>query len=888
MVSKPVTHARLRDGTLATIRPYVEADRASLVDFVAALSGESRRLRFHSAGMRVDPDALLGGSDARQFVALIAGELAGVACYVPLTDPAAAELAVAVRDDEQGRGVGMRLVEQLAGAARREGFGELVAEVLGDNRPMLGLLSELGFREQRRAGRGEVEVRIDLRDDEGYEQARERRDHGSAVASLRPLLEPRSVAVIGASRRAGSVGHAVLQNLLTGGFPGPVYPINPNADSVAGVAAYPSVGAVGRPVDAAVVCVPAPLVLDTARDCAEHGVGGLVVVSAGFGEESEAGRVRQDQLLALCRDRHIRLLGPNCLGLLVNRPGFVLDATFAATRPPFGNVAIASQSGALGIAVLEGAGARGLGVSLFASTGNKADISSNDLLEAFEEDPATGVVALYLESFGNPRRFGRIARRVAARKPIVAVKSGRSAAGRRAAASHTGALASSDAVTDALFRQAGVLRTDTLAELFDTVQLLAQQPLPAGNRVGIVTNAGGLGILCADACAGTGLELPELHGPTIERVRELLGPGFGANPLDTLAAAAPEIFAQAVRTVRQDPAVDACIALYAPTKVVRGAAVAAALAEDLEAQPSDKPLLACILGAPDRAVSGSGARSFVPGATTFAFPESAVRALGHAAALTAFRRRPRGARPALSDADVRVARRACRGALGDRDSAWLSADEVSAVLGALRIRTLETRFASSEDEAAAAFVALGGGPVAVKLVAEGVLHKSDVGGVRLGVTNAAAVREAFAAIRDALERHGDGAGMRGVLLQPMAPAGIECLAGVAADPTFGPVVAFGAGGVLAELIGAASLRITPLTDRDAAELVDGSPIKRLLDGYRGAPAGDVDALRDVVLRVSRLAEEVVEVAELDLNPVVALPPGQGAVVLDARIRVSRP
>jgi acetyl coenzyme A synthetase (ADP forming)-like protein len=875
----------LRDGTVVVLRPYVEADRDLLEVMTERLGPESRRLRFHSAGVRVLPERLLGGAGSRSFCAIARGELLGVASYAPLRDPEIAEMAVAVADDVHGRGVGTLLFERIATAARTEGIERFLALVLPENRGMLDLLGQLGFSSKRVLGQGEIEVEVDLTPTAAYLDAVDARRHVAAGASLQPIFEPRAVAVIGASRNPESVGHVILRNLLAADPSCPIYPVNPSATAVAGVPAVGRIGDVPSPVDLAVVCVPAARVIQVAEECAAAGVRGMVVITAGFAEASAEGAEAQDRLLQICRGAGIRLVGPNCLGILSNRRGAVIDATFAATRPEPGNVAVSSQSGALGIAILERARSLGIGVSAFASIGNRADVSGNDLLERFEDDPDTDVIAMYLESFGNPRRFARICRRVAARKPIVCVKSGATKAGARAAASHTAALAASDAAVDGLFRQAGVIRTQTLSEFLDAISLLAKQPLPAGNRVAVLTNAGGLGILCADAAAAAGLELPDLEPTTRERLRAFLPAAASlGNPVDMLASAGPDAYANTVRIVASDPRVDAVIALFARPLGPDQDEVARAIRAEVE-DGLEKPLATCFVsssGTPD-ALNPPGVYSQIP---SFDVPEDAARALGHAATLAAYRRRPRGDMPDFDDVDTSAARRICEAALADADSAWLPIPDAFALLEAYRVAVPPYRFARTVVEARDAATALGG-PLAVKLASRTVLHKTEVGGVVLGVEGPDAAEAAFERIRTGLASVGSAGAMDGVLLQQLAAPGIECLLGLADDPAFGPLLAFGLGGTLAELTRDVTFRVCPVTDVDADEMLAAGRARKLLAGYRGAPPGDVAALHETILRVAQVVEDVPHVAELELNPIVALPPGQGAFALDVRVRVRR-
>ena len=531
-VTVDVVDVILRDGGTLRLRPPDRDDAEALLGFFRTLSQESLRLRFHGLpSLRVqlvesmlEPDwvergALLGTlSDEHGEERVVA-----VANYVRLRDPAVAEVAFAVADADQGRGIGTRLLEQLAARAAAVGIERFVAEVLPQNRAMLGVFERAGFELTRELEGGVVEVTFALASTERYELSVEERDHVAVRASLRHFFEPASVAVVGASSRRGTIGGELFRNVLEGDFRGVVYPVNRKGEPVAGVRGYSSVADIDDTVDLAVISVPGEHVHAAAEDALRHGVRALVVISAGFAEIGGEGVERQERLLALIRSHGARLIGPNCLGVAVAAPQ--LNATFAARSAPSGNIGFSSQSGALGLAVLEATESRGLGLSAFVSIGNKADVSSNDLLEWWEDDEATDVVLLYMESFGNPRRFGRLARRVARRKPILALKSGTTATGQRAASSHTAALAGSEAAVDALFHQAGVIRAASLEELIDVATLLSTHPEPPGRRVAVLTNAGGLGILAADACEAEGLALPELAAPTVARLRELLPDG---------------------------------------------------------------------------------------------------------------------------------------------------------------------------------------------------------------------------------------------------------------------------------------------------------------------------------------------------------------------------
>jgi len=866
----------LVDGGTMHVRPIGPADADRLVAFHEGLSPQTVYLRFFSAKPRLSTDQVehfthVDHHDRVALVAELGDRLIGVARYDRLAGTDSAEVAFVVTDEHQGRGIGTVLLEHLASAARECGITRFVAQTMPGNRHMLDVFRTAGFEESARFDHDTVDVELLIEPTDRSRAVIEQREHRSESASVARLLTPRSVAVIGASRTQGTVGHQVLRNLLAGGFAGPVYPVNPGAEHVASVKAYPTVGDIGDPVDLAVIAVPAPAVPEVVRQCAAKGVGGLVVLTAGFGEVGET--AAQAELRDLARRNGMRLVGPNCIGVV--NTGVGLDATFAPHAPTPGRVAMQSQSGALGIALLERSARMGLGVSTFVSVGNKADVSGNDLLQYWEDDAGTDVVLLYLESFGNPRKFARIARRVSRRKPIVAVKSGRSAAGVRAASSHTAAMASPDLAVDALFRQAGVIRVDTLDELFDMALVLSSQPLPAGNRVAIVGNAGGPGILAADACAAAGLELPELSSATQAALRAVIDPnGSVANPVDLVASATPDVYDAALRALLADDLIDAVIVIAVPTF----AAAAAGVAEVVERAAADqaKAVLGCFLAAPDMTpLHGKSPGTGVP---SFSSPEPAALALARAARYAAWRRQAPGAVPDLDGFDIDRARSVVEAYLArSPDGGWLGSIEVVEVLGAVSVAAVKSVEVQSAESALLAATDLGF-PVALKASGPDLVHKSDVGGVQLGLASADEVADAY---RTMVTRIGDR--MTGAVLQQMAAPGVETIVGVVQDPLFGPLVMFGMGGIATELLGDRSFRILPLTDIDAAELIRSLRSSPLLFGYRGSPPVAVGELEQLLQRVARLAGAVPELAELDINPVIVSPHGIAAV--DARMKL---
>jgi len=886
----------LSDGTTAHVRPIREDDGDNLRAFHGRLSPESIILRFFGPHPRLSDAEVerfthCDGVDRVALVAELAGRIIAVARYDRPPGHDEAEVAFVVEDAFQGRGLGTLLLEHLATIARSHGIRRFAADTLSDNHRMLGVFRDAGFARQYTRASEVMEVVLDISPSVEAAEAVAERDRSAALRSMGRLLRPRSVAVVGASRRVGSIGHQLVTNLLSGGFAGPVYPVNRSADTVAGVPAWPSVGEVPGPVDVAVVAVPRAAVPAVVEECGRAGVGVLVVVTAGFAETGPAGVEAQHRVVRLAHAYGMRVVGPNCFGVINTEPGVSLNATLAPRPPVAGPVGFASQSGGLGVAILAEATTRGLGLSSFVSLGNKADVSGNDALVWWEQDDTTDVVLLYLESFGNPRKFSRIARRVSRHKPIVAVKSGRSAPGTRGAASHTAALASSEEAVDALFRQTGVIRVDSTEELFDVAEVLARQPLPGGGRVGLVANAGGPGVLAADACAGHGLLVPELSAATQAVLRSFLPMGAAvSNPVDLVASASADDYRRAVDTLAHSTEVDIVLAIFTPPLLTRADDVAQALVgavDDAERSGHAVTVVASFLQADEvRDELGRGRRP-IP---VFTYPETAARALGRAVSYATWRARPVEREPVLPGCDPNAVRRLIEARDSTTEPApesgepapavterWLTGAEAMGVLDAYGILTTPTtvvRSAAEAEEAAARI----GAPVAVKAAGPGLLHKSDAGGVRLDVLGGGDVGRAFSAMAEAL-----GPAMEGAVVQPMAGPGVETIAGFLQDPAFGPLVLFGLGGRAVELLGDHGTRLAPLTERDARELVLSLRGAPLLTGYRGSTPVDVDALVDLVLRLGRLAEDLPDLAEGDCNPVVATP--EGVTVVDARFRV---
>ena len=888
----------LRDGSTAFIRLSEPGDLDALREFFHQLSPESKRRRFFSAA---DPaEALVrrqcDSSNPRAQLTLIVSRLVEGTSRIIATgsyvarDEASAEVAFAVDDEFQGKGLGGLLLERLALLAARHGFVRFWALTLLGNQLMMETFRQSGFPIHSKIEDESVEIDFSVAPSEDSVSRSEMRDRVFTTASLRPFFRPRSIAVVGASRDTSSIGTRILEALSRGGFQGPIYAASPVLPSVAPWPAYPSARQIPQGTDLAIMVAPRDAVLEAVDDCATAGIRALVVVTAGFAEAGAEGRALQEKLLEKVRGHGMRVVGPNSMGLLNTDPAVRLNASVSPTLPPSGSVAMLSQSGALGLAMLALARQRHLGISTFISVGNKADISGNDLLQYWEGDEATRVILLYLESFGNPRRFARVARTVSRGKPIVVVKPGR-----RAASLETGsgaaALVADDTAVDALFRQTGVIRAETLDEMFDLASALDRQPLPAGRRVAILSDRSGPGILCAGACEAARLSVPPLSDSTATRLEAFLSAGTAiGNPLELAASASADQYARALESLLLDREVDSVIAIQTPLDADESAA--AAMLEAIRqgtaggraAGSAGKPVLACLVAKEDASGPIVLAGESIP---TYAYPESAARVLGKVATYAVWRAGPHGIVPDFDDIDPASARGICRRAIEERGAGWLTADEARAVLRAMHLPVAPGGAARTADEAAKVARSVGF-PVAVKSASPNVFHKTEKGAVHLNVTDEARVRRAFNVIRDSLEADGSFVAKEGVLVQPMVKSDVEVTVGMFEDPSFGPLIAFGLGGIHVEAIADPAVRVTPLTDRAAAAMVHETRGYPLLAGYRGYPPADIEAIHDVLLRISRLVEEVPDIAELELSPIFVGSPGEGCRILDSRIRVALP
>ncbi|GAA2215606.1 bifunctional GNAT family N-acetyltransferase/acetate--CoA ligase family protein [Nonomuraea monospora] len=860
----------LADGGTAHVRPIRPADADRLRSFYSRLSDESIYFRFFGPRPRLSDREVerFTNVDYVSRVALIAtigAEMVAVIRY-DRTGPGEAEVAFLVEDAHQGRGVASVLLEHLAATARERGIERFVADVLPANMRMTGLLRQAGYTAQSQFEDGVVRMTLDLTPTDTSTEVTISREHRAESRSIARLLTPGSVAVIGASREPGGVGQTVLRNLLAADFTGPVYPVHREVRAVAGVRAYPSVSEIDGDVDLAVVAVPAEGVLDVVKECAEKGVHGLVVVSSGFGETGDQGRARQDELARIARSYGLRVVGPNCLGIANTDPAVKLNATLAATVPGRGRVGFFSQSGALGTALLQRVAQRGMGISSFVSAGNRADVSGNDLLQYWEEDDSTEVILLYLESLGNPRKFTRLARRIARSKPVVVVKSGGTPSGHSAEE-----LGLPDSAISSLFEQAGLIRVDDLIQLFDVGQLLAYQPLPAGPRVALVTNSDALGLLAAHACRAVGLE---------PRAPVNLGPAAGAAE-----------YGRALAGELASPDVDSAVVIYMPPIPGRTEEVADELLR--VSKDSGKPVVATFRGHlgmhPALRVPGPSApsRGSIP---SYAAPEEAVRALALVARYAAWRAQPSTPPHELEGVDTARARdlvhETLSGSAPDAEASpagFAQAGppveiDAAELLSCYGLTVWPAEVVRSSDEAVAAAERLGW-PVVVKVADPGASRRA--GTVRLGLTGPEMVRHAYS---EFAELFGEGVELA---VQRMAPQpAVPTVAGVVEDPAFGPVVSFGLGEVTARLLQDQGFRLAPLTREDASALVRSVRAAPLLFGEYGYPPVAVDALEELLVRVGRLAHDLPEVARLDLDQVLV---GESdAIILGARAILRTP
>jgi acetate---CoA ligase (ADP-forming) len=885
----------LKDGSMLIVRAIRPDDEEKILAFFYRLSSRSIYLRFH----HVLTD--LSKEEAHQYASVdydntfaavaVQGEgeeetIIGVGRYWRLPSADKAEVAFVVEDPHQRKGIGTHLLELLSVAAQEHGIDIFEAEVLPENSDMIDVLQDSGFElvgkiTEPHGWRGIYSITPTPL----VNQKSAEREKIASIASIERFMQPHSIAVIGASNKPG-IGNAFVKNLIASGYNGIIYPINPKLEVVSSIKTYPSVMDVPGNIDIAIIVVAAERAQPLVEECGRKGVKGLVVITAGFSEMGGEGIEREKKLVNTARAYGMRVIGPNCLGILNTNPAVNMNATFAPVFPPHGKIAFGTQSGALGGAILNYASTIGMGLSNFVSIGNRADVSGNELLQYWSEDQDTDIILLYLESFGDPRKFARIARATTLRKPVLVVKSGRSVAGARAAASHTGAMVSDDIATDALFEQTGMIRCDTLEELFDTATLLANQPLPKGNRVAVLTNGGGAGIMAADALSAKGFQIPLLSEKTRNELKSFLPPKASyLNPVDTTAEVSPDQYYRALMQLANED-IDALVVIYIPPIYALLDFMSAAIKRAApEFRKKGIPILASFLGVKNEKLTlGSPIGEAIP---TYTFPETTAFSLAKAYEYFERLKKPAGRIPKFDDLDKRAGEAVVKSALaraGD-DTLWLDSNEITALLSAYGIRSANSNIAASAQEAVNAAQGIGY-PVAVKLFSPTITHKTDVGGVILNLKSADEVRKAYSQIGENLEKISRKDEMKGVTVQKMLSGGIELIVGVTQDNTFGPLIMFGLGGVYAELFKDVNFKIHPLTDIDAADMVKSFRAHKMLEGWRGRKPSDIAAIEDLLLRISALIEDIPEIQEMDLNPIVAMESGAGCYVADARISIA--
>lgn len=890
------TSVALKDGSSLHLRPILLSDEDRLMALFGRLSKQSIYLRFHHVLTRLSREEAqrFCTVDYNNTFALVAtlGErneerIIAVGRYARHPGANRAQIAFEVEDKYQGLGIGSHLLDQLACIAREKGISHFEAEVLAENKDMMNVLINSGFKMQRQVQGSTYLGILDLSPNEIVEQKSWEREKVASLASLRAFLNPRSVAVIGASRKPNTIGNFVFRNLIQQDFKGTVYPVNPNSDSIAAVRAYPTVSHIPGDVDLAIIIIPAEYVQQVIEDCAHKNVKGVVIVSAGFSDVGPEGAEREQQLLKTVRSYGMRMLGPNCMGMINTNPEVNLNATFSTVFPPHGKIAFAIQGGVLGSAILMFTTGLNLGLSTFVSIGNRADISSNELLQYWEDDPDTDVVLLYLESFGNPRKFTRIARSITSKKPVVAVTSNWTSAIPRAITSQTAAMATEQAATEALFKQAGILRVNTLEDLFNAGSLLANQPLPAGNKVAIISNASGASILTAEACKARGMQLPELSEQTKRILKDILPPKAKlSNPVNLSSQYSMYQYKQALTLVLNDDNIDIAIVIYIPPISQLSEEFASVIREMAPLfRQRGKPLVTSFLGLSGARVElGSLDKGFVP---SFTFPEAAAGALAHSLEFSQRLQKERGKIPQFPDIQKERAEEIIDSALSgcQTGQVWLDAEAILGLFDCYGIKFVTLKLAGTAEEAALAADEIGY-PVAVKILSTGAFKKTDVESVILDCRSREEVVNAFTRISENMKKISNGADIDGVIVQKMVQGSIEVMVGVTQHPSFGPLIMYGLGGVYVELFKDVTFNLHPLTDTDAHDMVRAVQAYQLLEGWHGSKRTDIEAIEELLLRISALVENHPQIVEMDLNPVKVLSEGNGYLVVDGRFMVS--
>jgi acetate---CoA ligase (ADP-forming) len=884
----------LKDGSMINLRAIRLDDEDKLLAFFNRLSSRSIYLRFSENTPWSKEDARHYATvDYKDTFAVVAirGEgaeekIIGVGRYWRLRNSHKAETASVVEDCYQKMGIGTHLFDLLAAAAQEQGIDTFEMDILNDNKQVTKMMQQSGLElvgklESDRRWRATYSIIPNPSTESKYAE----HEKISSVASITRFMKPKSIAVLGASNKPG-IGQSFVKNLIADGFKGIVYPINPRVEYVSSVKTYPSIMDVPGDVDLAVIVVASEKAQPLVEECARKGVKALVVITAGFSEMGAEGIEREKKLVSTARAYGMRIIGPNCLGIINADPDISMNASFVNAFPSHGKVALGTQSGALGGALLLYCRRIGMGLSNFVSIGNRADVSDSELLQYWREDNDTDIILLYMESFKDPRKFARIARETTLKKPVLVVKGGRSSVGARAAASHTGAMMSDDIASDALFRQAGMIRCNSLEELFNTATLLAYQPLPQGNKVAVLTNGGGAGIMAADALSAKGFQFPVLSEKTRNELKSFLPPKASyLNPIDTTAEVSPDQYKRTLKLLL-DEEIDAVIVIYIrPRPELLDPMVLAIRQVAPEFRKKGIPIMVSLLGSEqENKIIGSPTEGYIP---KYIFPEATAFSLAKAYEYHEYLKQPTGKIPKFDDINKEAAEAIINAALDRSHSAptWLDSDEIADLFSAYGIRSANSRIALTAKEAAETADRIGY-PVAVKLYSPTITHKTDVGGVILNLKSADAVIDAYNQIRENLEKISRKSEMKGVTVQKMLSGGVELIVGVTQDKNFGPLIMFGLGGVYAELFKDVNFRIHPLTDIDAQNMINDFKAHKILDGWRGAPPSDIAAIKELLLRISALIEDIPEIHEMDLNPIMAMESGRGCYVADARISVA--
>ena len=877
MHAQDSAYALLTDGVTIEIRAARPDDFAEVRDMHAKMSPDNLYLRFFSMSpLAAEREARRicrePGPDHAALLAVLDGQVVGCGSYEREgAGSRSAEVAFTVADDRHNRGVGMLLLEHLVSLARGREFRAFTAETLSENAAMLRVFADAGLQAQRSLADGVYDFTFPLPAGEAdaalgtYRDTVAVRERSADVASLRPALDPASVAVIGAGLRSGSVGRVILRNIITGGFAGPVYPVNPHAAELDGIPCLPSAAALPDQVDLAVISAPGGAVLGIAEECGRRGVKALVVIAAGLSGPARA------ELLGICRRHGMRMVGPASFG--VANPSIGLDATFAARHPAAGMAGLAFQStGGTGFVLLEHLSRLGVGMSSLVSFGDKDDVSGTDMLQWWESDEVTKLALLYLESIGNPPKFARTARRVGRTTPVLTVAVGRSAMGGRLTGARAAKAATPLITRQALCEQAGIIAVANLGELLDTAALLAAQPVPAGGRIGVVSNTRGAAVLAADACGDADLQVAGLAGDTQRALRDMLGrEALVAGPVDTTVLVGPGHFRACLELVGADPGVDAVLALTVTT-------AGSDQVPEIGAARLPVPIAAAVLDQIEVVRLLRGPDEDSPAVPVYAYAESAARALGHAARYGTWRATPPGRVPDLDGLRPDRARELVAGILAEPSrGGWLPLGPTAELLSCYGVPLTDTTVVATGDAAIAA-AARFGGPVALRADVPGLLRTSDARDVLTGLHGADEVRRGFRLLKEVFGRR-----LAGVIVQPVVADGVEVVISVLQEQVVGPLVLFGPGGVAEEVQADRAARLAPLTDADADDLIRSTRAAPRLAGRRGTRPADLAAVRDMLLRVSRMVDDLPQIAELELSPVIARPDGAQAV--DGRIRI---